>query len=95
LIINILYVFFENNRQIRVSAFAFENNLVLGQIKTDEKSNEIKTIPKLLEILSIKDTVVTIDAMGYQTEIADKPIEKELRTLLKTSRYLPKFGIFE
>ena len=54
-----------------VSAFACENNLVLGQVKTDEKSNEITAIPKLLEILSIKDTVVTIDAMGCQKEIAD------------------------
>jgi hypothetical protein len=65
-----------------VSAFACENNLVLGQVKTDEKSNEITTIPKLLEILSIKDTVVTIDAMGCQKEIANKIIEKDADYIL-------------
>lgn len=65
-----------------VSAFACENNLVLGQVKTDEKSNEITAIPKLLEILSIKDTVVTIDAMGCQKEIAEKIIEKDADYIL-------------
>lgn len=60
-----------------VSAFACTNNLVLGQVKTAEKSNEITAIPELLEILSIKNTVVTIDAMGCQTNIADKIIVKE------------------
>lgn len=59
-----------------VSAFACVNNLVLGQVKTDEKSNEITAIPELLELLSIKDTIVTIDAMGCQTDIANKIIEK-------------------
>lgn len=53
-----------------VSAWANENNLVLGQVKVSEKSNEITAIPKLLEVLSIKDTIVTIDAMGCQTDIA-------------------------
>ena len=65
-----------------VSAFACTNNLVLGQVKTAEKSNEITAIPKLLEILSIKNTVVTIDAMGCQTNIADKIIEKEADYIL-------------
>ena len=46
-----------------ISAFAGVNNLVLRQVKIDEKSNEITAIPQLLEILSIKYTVVTIDAM--------------------------------
>ena len=59
-----------------VSAFACENNLALGQVKTDGKSNEIKAVPELLEISSIKNTVVTIDAMGCQTKIAHKIIEK-------------------
>ncbi len=48
---------------------------VLGQVKTDEKSNEITAIPELLEILSIENTVVTIDAMGCQTNIAEKIID--------------------
>ena len=65
-----------------VSAFASANNLVLGQVKTDEKSNEITAIPKLLELLSIKDTIVTIDAMGCQTEIASAIIDKDADYIL-------------
>jgi len=60
-----------------VSAWAEENNLVLGQIKTNQKSNEITAIPKLLEMLTLKDCIITIDAMGCQKEIAEKIIEKE------------------
>jgi len=59
-----------------VSAWANENNLVLGQVKVSEKSNEITAIPKLLEVLSLQDTIVTIDAMGCQTDIACKIIKK-------------------
>jgi len=59
-----------------VSAWANENNLVLGQVKVSEKSNEITAIPKLLEVLALKDTIVTIDAMGCQTDIAKKIIKK-------------------
>tara|TARA_B100001059_G_scaffold229541_1_gene262283 strand:+ start:340 stop:987 length:648 start_codon:yes stop_codon:yes gene_type:complete len=65
-----------------VSAFACKNNLVLGQVKTDEKSNEITAIPKLLEILSVKDTIVTIDAMGCQKEMANKIIENDADYIL-------------
>jgi len=65
-----------------VSAFASTNNLVLGQVKTDEKSNEITTIPKLLELLSVKDTIVSIDAMGCQKEIASAIIEKDADYIL-------------
>jgi predicted transposase YbfD/YdcC len=53
-----------------VSAWASANRLVLGQLKVDEKSNEITAIPKLLQLLDIKGAVVTIDAMGCQKEIA-------------------------
>jgi predicted transposase YbfD/YdcC len=45
-----------------VSAWAGEEELILGQMAVDEKSNEIRAIPKLLALLDIKDTVVTIDA---------------------------------
>jgi len=55
-----------------VSAWATHNRVVLGQVKTDEKSNEITAIPKLLEMLQIKGAVVTIDAMGCQKDIADR-----------------------
>jgi predicted transposase YbfD/YdcC len=55
-----------------VSAWAACNRVVLGQVKTEEKSNEITAIPRLLEVLHIKGAVVTIDAMGCQKDIAEK-----------------------
>lgn len=65
-----------------VSAWANDNNLVLGQVKVNEKSNEITAIPKLLEVLSIKGAIVTIDAMGCQTDIAAKIISKKADYIL-------------
>jgi predicted transposase YbfD/YdcC len=53
-----------------VSAWAVENELVLGQRKVDEKSNEITAIPELLKMLALSGCIVTIDAMGTQTAIA-------------------------
>ena len=53
-----------------VSAWGQTNGLVLGQVKVDDKSNEITAIPKLLEQLDVRGCVVTIDAMGCQTGIA-------------------------
>jgi len=53
-----------------VSAWATANHISLGQVVVDAKSNEITAIPKLLEILEIAGAIVTIDAMGCQTEIA-------------------------
>ncbi len=58
-----------------VSAWASQNSLVLGQVKVNEKSNEITAIPKLLKILEIQGCIVTIDAMGTQKEIAQEIIE--------------------
>jgi predicted transposase YbfD/YdcC len=52
-----------------VSAWATNNHLVLGQVKTEEKSNEITAIPRLLKLLDIKGCLVTIDAMGCQKQI--------------------------
>jgi len=60
-----------------VSAWSSENGLVLGQEKTAEKSNEITAIPKLLDVLELKGCIVTIDAMGCQTAIAEKIIKKK------------------
>jgi predicted transposase YbfD/YdcC len=60
-----------------VSAWANINQLSLGQIKVDNKSNEITAIPKLIEVLALKDCIVTIDAMGCQTSIVKKIIDKE------------------
>jgi predicted transposase YbfD/YdcC len=53
-----------------VSAWAREAGLVIGQLKTEEKSNEITAIPQLLQTLYLKGCIVTIDAMGCQKEIA-------------------------
>jgi len=53
-----------------VSAWGSENRLFLGQVKVKDKSNEITAIPALLELLDISGCIITIDAMGTQTEIA-------------------------
>ncbi len=58
-----------------VSAWATANHISLGQVVVDQKSNEITAIPKLLELLDVSGCLVTIDAMGCQTEIAGKIIE--------------------
>ncbi len=65
-----------------VSAWSSENALVLGQEKTAEKSNEITAIPALLDMLEIKGCIVTIDAMGCQTAIAKKIVEKNADYML-------------
>lgn len=65
-----------------VSAWATEKNLVLGQYKVDEKSNEITAIPELLRILELSGCIVTIDAMGCQTDIAEKIIDKDANYVL-------------
>ena len=59
-----------------VSAWASTNRVVLGQVATEEKSNEITAIPKLLDLLSLNGCIVTIDAMGCQTKIAEKIVER-------------------
>lgn len=59
-----------------VGAFSTANGVVLGQVKTETKSNEITAIPALLEMLDIKGCIITIDAIGCQTEITSKIIEK-------------------
>jgi predicted transposase YbfD/YdcC len=60
-----------------VSAWAVENRLVLAQLATEEKSNEITAIPVLLRQLALAGCIVTIDAMGTQTKIASQIIEQE------------------
>ena len=58
------------------SAFASENGVVLGQIKVDDKSNEITAIPALLELLDVQGCIVTIDAMGCEEKIAERIIQQ-------------------
>lgn len=65
-----------------VSAWASKNNMVLGQVKVSEKSNEITAIPKLLELIAIKGCTITIDAMGCQQEIATKIIKQQANYIL-------------
>lgn len=59
-----------------VSAWATENHLVLGQVKVKGKSNEITAIPTLLALLDVRGCIVTIDAIGTQTEIAQQVIDQ-------------------
>ncbi len=65
-----------------VSAFATQNQVVLGQLATDAKSNEITAIPKLLAMLSLAGATVTIDAMGCQREIAAQILGQKGRYIL-------------
>ena len=72
-----------------VSAYSTANSLVLGQIGTDSKSNEITAIPTLLGMLELKGTLVTIDAMGCQKKIAERIIEKGANYLLAVKENQP------
>ncbi|TWU52005.1 Transposase DDE domain protein [Rubripirellula reticaptiva] len=60
-----------------VSAWATENHISLGQTVVDAKSNEITAIPKLLQMIEVSGALITIDAMGCQTEIADRIIAEK------------------
>lgn len=59
-----------------VSAWAAANHISLGQVVTDAKSNEITAIPRLLELIEISGALVTIDALGCQTEIAQQIVDQ-------------------
>lgn len=72
-----------------VSAFCMKNQLVLGQLATDSKSNEITAIPKLLAMLNIAGCTVTIDAMGCQREIAAQILKQEGHYLLAVKENQP------
>lgn len=83
-----------------VSAWATVNRLTLAQVKVDEKSNEIKAVPELLELLYLKGCIVTIDAMGTQKEIAAGIREKEADYVLALKDNQPILraeveGVFE
>ncbi len=92
-----------------VSAWADQNELILGQIKVREKTNEITAIPKLLDALLLEGCVVTIDAMGCQKKIAKKIVKKKADYILSVKdnqrelyediqdsfRVLPHVGFYE
>jgi predicted transposase YbfD/YdcC len=65
-----------------VSAWCADNELVLGQIATDAKSNEITAIPALLDLLQVRGATISIDAMGCQREIAAAIVQKKADYLL-------------
>ena len=65
-----------------VSAWSCQHQLVLGQIAVDEKSNEITAIPELLNLLDIENSIITLDAMGCQRDIAKLIIKKKADYIL-------------
>ena len=73
-----------------VSAWATENGLSLGQVATDEKSNEITAIPELIDRIDVKGAIVTIDAMGCQKQIAQKIIDAKGDYVLAVKDNQPK-----
>ena len=72
-----------------VSAWATTNQLVLGQIKVDEKSNEITAIPKLIKVLELSGCIVTIDAMGCQKEIVKQIVAKDADYVITLKKNQP------
>lgn len=72
-----------------VSAWATANQISLGQVVVDEKSNEITAIPKLLKLIEISGALVTIDAMGCQTEIAQTILDAHADYVLAVKRNQP------
>ncbi len=73
-----------------VSAWASEHGLALGQVATEEKSNEITAIPELIDRIDVKDAVVTIDAMGCQKDIAGKIVAAKGDYVLAVKDNQPK-----
>ena len=65
-----------------VSAWCAENQIVLGQVKTHSKINEIEAIKQLLDLLDLEGCVITIDAMGCQKDIAKRIVEKKAEYIL-------------
>lgn len=72
-----------------VSAWCEMNQMVLGQLATDVKSNEITAIPKLLELLDLTGAIVTIDAMGCQKAIAGKITDRGADYVLQVKKNQP------
>jgi predicted transposase YbfD/YdcC len=72
-----------------VSAWSAQNRVVLAQVKTEEKSNEITAIPRLLDLLQIKGSTVTIDAMGCQREIAKTIVDGKADYMLAVKENQP------
>ena len=68
----------DNHRAYHVvSAFVTENQLTLGEIYVEEKTNEITAVPELLDLIDVKGGIVTADAMSCQKKIVEKIIDKK------------------
>ncbi len=74
-----------------LNAWSVENRLVLGQLAVDEKSNEIKAIPQLMDKLDLKGCVITADALNCQKTVAAKAVEKKADYLLALKGNHPVF----
>ena len=72
----------ENDKLHIISAWIREDGISLGQIRTEEKSNEITAIPKLLKTLKIEGAIVTIDAMGCQKAIVETIVERKANYII-------------
>ncbi len=72
-----------------VSAWASANQVVLGQVKVDDKSNEITAIPELLKMLVIRGCIVTVDSMGCQVEVAQTCVDQEADYVLALKENQP------
>jgi predicted transposase YbfD/YdcC len=72
-----------------VSAFVSKNQVVLGQLATDSKSNEITAIPRLLAMMDLAGATVTIDAMGCQRQIAGQVVQQQAHYLLAVKENQP------
>lgn len=67
-----------NNKALHIlTAFDTDNELVLGQLPVDEKTNEITVMPDLIDLLDLKDTIITADALNCQKEIVEKIVDKK------------------
>lgn len=75
-----------------VMAWSSENHAFLGQQAVDQKSNEITAIPKLLELLALRGALITLDAMGCQTEIATKIIKEHGHFIMAVKDNHPKLA---
>jgi predicted transposase YbfD/YdcC len=72
-----------------VSAWASANQVVLGQVKVDDKSNEITAIPQLLQLLAIGGCIVTVDSMGCQVEVAQTCVDQQADYVLALKENQP------
>ena len=77
-----------------VSAFVAENQITLGEITVNEKSNEIKAVPELLDLFYLEDTIITADAMSCQTEIVKKIVSGEADYVISVKKNQPKLYEF-